>query len=103
MGVLRPLPSVSCQRKAHLSQILSPRCSVGQALPWHAGQVRLELQAGHSELGVARVQAALEYACLAPPALPGAQPYSVASSLGPDCCPGQLWCEQVHRRVPSVL
>lgn len=40
---------------------------------WHACQVRLELQAGHSEQGVARIQAALEFACLAPPELPGAQ------------------------------
>ncbi|KAK9818916.1 hypothetical protein WJX81_005554, partial [Elliptochloris bilobata] len=32
--------------------------------------VRLELQAGHTEQGVARIQAALEYACLPKPALP---------------------------------
>ena len=51
----------------------------------HACQVRLELQAGHGEQGVARVQAALEFACLAPPELPGAQPSCAASTLKPEC------------------
>jgi len=65
-----------------------------------ARQVRLELQAGHSEQGVARVQAALEFAFLAPAELPGAR---AATSLVIRAKPVVWQAPVVWRKDPVAL